>query len=84
MLSPGLHHAIPAKDYHADCCPVPSLSSSIARKLINESPAHAYLAHPKLGKGPNESTNSLSLGSLVHSLMDDNPEKDWELGVFDS
>jgi hypothetical protein len=83
-LTPGFHHGIPAKVYHADPAPAPSLSSGIARTLLSESPAHAYLAHPKLGGAGKESTDSMGLGSLVHSLMDDNPEKDWEWGVFDN
>lgn len=83
-LAPGLHYGIPAKAYHADPCPMPSLSSGIARKILSESPAHAYLAHPKLGGAGNTTTEAMGLGSLVHSLMDDNPEKDWVLGPFDS
>jgi hypothetical protein len=83
-LTTGFHYGIPAKAYHSDPCSVPSLSSGIARTLLNESPAHAHLAHPKLGGAGKERTDSMGLGSLVHSLMDDNPEKDWELGVFDN
>lgn len=81
-LPPGLHCGIPAKVYHSDPCAVPSLSSSIARKILAESLAHAHLAHPKLGGAGNITTDAMGLGSLVHSLMDDNPEKDWVLGPF--
>jgi hypothetical protein len=80
----GLHYGLPAKAYHADPADAPSLSSTIARKLLTESPAHAFLAHPRLGGGDHESTESMGLGSLVHSLMDDNEDKDWVLGPFDS
>lgn len=80
----GLHYGVSAKRYHADPVNPISLSSGIARKLLSESPAHAYLAHPKLGGAGTEETASMGLGSLVHSLMDDNPEKDWVLGPFDS
>lgn len=83
-LYPGLHYGIPAKAYHACPCPVPSLSSGVARKILSDSVAHAYLAHPKLGGVAKTNTDSMGLGSLVHSLMDDNPEKDWVLGPFDS
>lgn len=83
-MTPGLHYGISAKAYHADPCASPSLSSGIARTLLAESPAHAHLAHVRLGGAGKEPTDSMGLGSLVHSLMDDNPEKDWVLGPFDS
>lgn len=81
-LGAGLHYGIPAKAYHADPCQAPSLSSGIARKILAESPAHAYLAHPRLGGAGSTTTEAMGLGQLVHSLMDDSAEKDWELGVF--
>ena len=37
---------IPAADYHADPCEVPSLSASIASLLVNRSPFHAWSAIP--------------------------------------
>lgn len=84
VLMPGIHYGIPANIYHADPCQELSLSSGIARKILSESVAHAYFSHPKLGGGDKKTTNSMGLGQLVHSLMDDNLEKDWELGAFDS
>jgi len=83
ILQPGLHHGIPAKVYHADPCERPSLSSTIARILLNDSPAHAFCAHSRLGGASKEQTEAMGLGSLVHSLMDDNAEKDFEIGDFD-
>ena len=49
-LDAGIHD-IPPREYHADPCPAPSLSRSIAKLLVERSPAHAYAAHPRLG-GP--------------------------------
>ena len=46
---PGIYPGISAADYHADCAPEPSLSSSIARTLLAQSPLHAYHAHPRMG-----------------------------------
>ncbi len=40
--------------YHADPCADPSLSRSIAEKLILESPRHAHAAHPRLTKQDEE------------------------------
>jgi hypothetical protein len=82
-LQPGLHHAIPAKVYHADPAPEPSLSSGIARTILSDSVAHAHKAHPRLGGAGKAQTDAMGLGSLVHSLMDDGNEKDYELGPFD-
>lgn len=81
-LTPGLHHGIPAKAYHSDPCEQPSLSSGIARTILSDSIAHAYAKHPKLGGGNRKDTDSLSLGGLVHSQLDDNTEKDFVLGSF--
>ena len=41
---------MPEADYHKDPSPTPSLSSSIAKLLVNESPYHAYRQHPRLRK----------------------------------
>lgn len=58
-----------AVEYHADPCPTPSLSSSIAHKLINQSPLHAWHAHPKLGGRPPLPTREMDTGQLVHALL---------------
>lgn len=81
-LTPGLHHGISAKAYHSDPCPEPSLSSGIARTILSDSIAHAHKAHPRLGAATKAQTEAMGLGSLVHSLMDDGVEKDYELGAF--
>lgn len=75
-LPPGAHF-MPAAEYHADPCPLPSLSSSIARILVNQSPMHAWLAHPRLNPGldPEESSR-LDLGSAAHAVL---LESDWNV-----
>ena len=77
MISePGIY-AITAEEYHSDPCPQPSLSSSIARILIQDSPRHARAAHPRLN--PNwvepDSQRHLDLGSLCHALMLEGEDK---------
>ena len=47
VLSPGVH-SISADDYHKDPAPAPSLSSTLARLLLNRSPLHAWTASPRL------------------------------------
>lgn len=67
---PGLYR-MTAEEYHADPCPEPSLSSSIAKLLIDRSPEHAYLAHPRLGGRQEESdpTRPKEIGTAAHKLL---------------
>lgn len=84
-LGPGLHDGIPAEAYHADPCPMPSLSSGVARTIVGDSLAHAYLAHPRLGgKKDGEATEAMDLGSLVHALLADEANLTCEIGNFDT
>jgi hypothetical protein len=47
MLDAGIHR-LSAKDYHGDPCPQPSLSASLAKMLLAQSPLHAWTASPRL------------------------------------
>jgi hypothetical protein len=65
-------HLLPltAAQYHADPSLKPSLSNSIAQILIDQSPAHAWLAHPRLN--PNymaEENSRFDLGSAAHMML---------------
>lgn len=69
ITAPGIYDLEP-QQYHADPCPVPSLSSSIARTLIRRSPLHAYAAHPRLGAtDEHRPTRAMDDGTAVHSLL---------------
>lgn len=71
VTAPGLYRMTEAA-YHADPAPAPSLSRSIAQKLILESPRHAFAAHPRLTKqSDSEDKNSRSrdIGSAAHALL---------------
>lgn len=63
--------SIPADRYHADDIGEdrPSLSSSLARTLITESPKHGWYRHPKLGNVARTSTAEQERGTLIHSLI---------------
>jgi hypothetical protein len=70
---PGLYRMSEAA-YHDDApFDSPSLSRSVAEKLIMQSPAHAWRAHPKLGlvkedeKEKNE--RRADIGSAAHALL---------------
>lgn len=66
----SVYDDMPASDYHADPSPEPSLSSSIAKILVTQSPMHAWFAHPRLN--PNhrpEESEDFDRGSAAHSLL---------------
>ena len=71
-LPPGFYHDVEPAAYHADPCEQPSLSSSIAQLLINQSPQHAWLAHPRLNpnyRADRDATRRLDVGSAAHALV---------------
>ena len=71
VSAPGLYH-MPAKVYHADPAPEPSLSSSIAKGLITHSQEPAYVAHPRLGQAPDagrDPTRPMEIGTAAHKLI---------------
>ena len=66
------------KEYFADPCEVPSLSHSIAHKMLSRSPFHGWSEHPKLGGAPEqdeiedddeEPSDDMKQGQLVHKLL---------------
>jgi len=69
MLEPGIYENVSAEEYHSDPCDRPSLSASIAKTIILQSEAHAWLEHPKLGGEPWEASERMDMGSLGHALM---------------
>ena len=69
-LPEGFHENVAAADYHADCAPEPSLSSSIAKILVSETPMKAWLAHPRLNPDFKvEDNGKFDLGSSVHDML---------------
>lgn len=83
LLGVGLHYKIPAAFYHACPCETPSLSSGLARTILDQSIAHAWHEHPKLGGAKSESTAAMTTGSVVHSLMA-GEDSDLEIGTYDN
>lgn len=81
-LGVGLHDGIPAERYHADPCVAPSLNSGTAKTIIEQTPAHAFLEHRRLGGKKKASTSEMILGSYVHGLLAGDVS-DFEVGVFD-
>lgn len=56
-------------EYYADPCAVPSLTQSIAHVLLEQSPAHAWAAHPRLGNASRDSSRAQDEGTLIHALL---------------
>ncbi len=68
-LEQGVHD-IPAEVYHADPCPEPSLSSSVAKILNARSPRHAWMAHPQLNPDHvGENKVEYDIGTAAHGLL---------------
>lgn len=71
-LKAGLYPDVPHEVYHSDPCEAPSLSASIAKRLVADSPLHAWNAHPRLGNGEREeSTTAQDNGTLIDRLIFD-------------
>lgn len=69
IREPGIYD-IPISEYVADPCEFPSLSASIASVLLDRSPAHAFVRHPRFTKqDPEEWIPQANFGSAVHSLV---------------
>jgi len=69
MITLGLHR-IPAADYHADPCDMPSLSASMIHTLLTYSPRHAWMAHPRLNpKFEREHSSRFDIGSAAHAML---------------
>lgn len=55
--------------YYADPFRLPSLSSSIAKVLLDKSPRHAFTQHPRLGGVGRDPSSAMQFGTVVHKLV---------------
>jgi hypothetical protein len=72
ITTPGFYPDIPADEYHADPCPIPSLSSSIAKIILEQSPLHAWHCHPRLNEemdADSDPTRPKEIGTAAHKLI---------------
>lgn len=66
----AIYKDMPAAVYHGETfSDVPLLSASIAKIILQDSPAHAFLRHPKFGAAPMDSTDAMDSGSIQHALL---------------
>lgn len=67
---PGIYLGVPAAEYHADPCPTPSLSRSIAKIICDETPWHAWHRHPRLNTAiVAADTRRFDQGTIAHALL---------------
>lgn len=72
-LAQGFHAGIPAAQYHMDLAPQPSLSSSVVKILLNESPRKAWYSHPRLNPNYRVIADSkFDLGTAAHAVLLEN------------
>lgn len=87
-LKPGIYRDFDVTAYHADPCPEPSFSQSIGKILIDYSPLHAKVAHPRLttrelADAEEKYVKAQAIGDAAHALMIGRG-KDLAVGAFDS
>lgn len=59
---------MPDAVYRADPCETPSLSSSVAKTIVERSALHAKMTHPRFGGAPRTS-EEMDRGALIHGLV---------------
>lgn len=72
ITEPGIHPNFDIEEYHADPCPTPSLSGSIAKICVHECMRKAWAKHPRLGKSvspPEDHDDKFSIGTACHTLL---------------
>lgn len=68
-MNPGIY-TMESAAYHADPCPEPSLSSSIAGVIWHRTPLHGWMAHPKLNpQYKHVESSTFDLGSAAHAII---------------
>lgn len=83
ITEPGFYYDMPSAVYHRDPCVIPSLSSGVARTLIEQTPAHAFLQHSRLGGKKTEPTPAMIFGGYLHGLCAGDTS-DYETGPFEN
>ena len=69
-LGPGVYLDLSDARYHADPAPAPSLSSTIARVLLDQSPRHAWFAHPRLNPDhQSRGSKTFDIGRAIHRAV---------------
>lgn len=73
-IEPGIYRDMSANDYFADPATEPSLTQSIAKIILDQSPLHAMYAHPRLMPPETDDeeekyVKAQAIGNAAHALM---------------
>ncbi len=70
ITKPGIYPGVSAADYFSDPAPTPSLTQSLVKILIERSPQHAWVAHPRLNpQFEYDDDTKFDLGNIAHRLI---------------
>jgi len=70
IANPGCYPQVTAAAYFADPCPLPSLTQSLCKILLERSALHAWTAHPRLNPNyaPSDDTG-FDIPNIAHRLL---------------
>lgn len=89
ITKPGIYKGMSSEAYFADPCADPSLTQSVAKIMLEQSPLHAHAAHPRLGgategdDGEEKYVKAKAIGNAAHRILLGRG-KDLAIGDFDS
>jgi hypothetical protein len=67
---PGIYRGMSEADYRADPCPIPSLTQSLCKILIERSPQHAWTECPRLNPlHESDNDTKFDIGNVAHRLI---------------
>lgn len=70
ISSSGIFYDFDTGAYYRDPCPIPSLTQSIAKIILDRSPRHARERHPRLNPDFQEDNDrKFDVGNIAHALM---------------
>lgn len=71
MISkPGIYTDFPTDAYFRDPMPEPSLTQSVAKIMLEQSPLHAWYAHPRLNPDyRHDDDTKFDVGNIAHKMM---------------
>lgn len=70
ITKPGIYPGVSSADYFADPCPTPSFTQSLCKIMIERSPRHAWIAHPRLNpQFEYDDDTKFDLGNVAHRLI---------------
>jgi len=66
----GIYLDMTAADYFADPAPLPSITQSLAKIILERSPLHAWHAHPRMNPDfKPDDDRSFDIGNVAHKLL---------------